>query len=72
MSNFQKDLIMNNITWTNNFQDLKNCDIFIEAVSEELETKKKILSQFENISSKNAIFATNTSALQLSEVHYLF
>jgi 3-hydroxyacyl-CoA dehydrogenase / enoyl-CoA hydratase / 3-hydroxybutyryl-CoA epimerase len=46
----------------------KSCDIAIEAVFENLDLKHKILSEFEQTASKDAIFASNTSAIPISEI----
>ncbi|MGE0171586.1 MAG: 3-hydroxyacyl-CoA dehydrogenase NAD-binding domain-containing protein [Oligoflexales bacterium] len=46
----------------------KTCDIAIEAVFENLDLKHKILKDFEQISKPDSIFATNTSAIPISEI----
>ncbi len=46
----------------------KDVDIVIEAVPEKMDLKKKVFSDLEQHVSKNTIFATNTSALSISEL----
>jgi 3-hydroxybutyryl-CoA dehydrogenase len=53
---------------TTNRQDLSGCDIVIEAVIENVEEKKKIYSALDSIVKKEAIFATNTSSISVTEL----
>jgi len=46
----------------------KDVDIVIEAVPEKMDLKKKVFLDLEQHVSKNTIFATNTSALSISEL----
>lgn len=48
-----------------NFAD---CDVVIEAVSENMDLKKELLSQLDKICGEKTILATNTSALSISEI----
>ncbi|MEM0168387.1 MAG: 3-hydroxyacyl-CoA dehydrogenase/enoyl-CoA hydratase family protein [Metallosphaera sp.] len=47
---------------------LKDADFVIEAVKEDLELKRKIFSNAERYASPNAVLATNTSSLPVSEI----
>lgn len=49
-------------------QGFQNSDIVIEAVPENLELKKKILSNLEKDAPSDWIFASNTSALPISDI----
>ncbi len=51
-----------------NPQGLGSCDVVIEAVFEDLNLKRKILAGFENKVSEDWIFASNTSALPISDI----
>jgi 3-hydroxybutyryl-CoA dehydrogenase len=53
---------------TTNKQDLSDCDIVIEAVIENLEEKKKMYSALDAIVKKDAIFASNTSSISITEL----
>lgn len=46
----------------------KEVDIVIEAVPERMDLKKKVFQDLESYVSENTIFATNTSALSISEL----
>jgi 3-hydroxybutyryl-CoA dehydrogenase len=48
--------------------DLKNCDLVIEAVSENVELKKKIWKELDAQVKPSALFATNTSSISITEL----
>jgi 3-hydroxyacyl-CoA dehydrogenase len=47
---------------------LADCDLVIEAVVERLEVKKELFLQLQPICRKDAVFASNTSSLSVSEI----
>jgi len=47
---------------------LKDCEIVIEAIIENVEEKKKMFSALDSIVKKDAIFASNTSSISITEV----
>jgi 3-hydroxybutyryl-CoA dehydrogenase len=47
---------------------LADCDIIIEAIIENLEVKKKTFAELDAIVKKDAIFASNTSSISITEV----
>src|SRR5262249_32421325 len=49
-------------------QDLAHCDIIIEAIIENVEKKKEMFSALDAIVKKDAIFASNTSSLSITEM----
>jgi len=53
---------------TTNMQDLSDCDIVIEAVIENVGEKKKMYSALDDMVKKNAIFASNTSSISITEL----
>jgi 3-hydroxybutyryl-CoA dehydrogenase len=53
---------------TINQQDLTDCDIIIEAVIENVAEKKKTYAALEGIVKKEAIFASNTSSISITEL----
>ena len=56
------------ITQTTNIEDIKDCDLIIEAVLENMDLKKKIFAQLDGFMKEGAILATNTSALNVDEI----
>ncbi|MBI4394563.1 MAG: 3-hydroxyacyl-CoA dehydrogenase [Candidatus Omnitrophica bacterium] len=56
------------VSGTTMLNDFKDVDIVIEAVPEKMDLKKKVFQELESSVSENTIFATNTSALSISEI----
>jgi 3-hydroxybutyryl-CoA dehydrogenase len=48
--------------------DLADCDVVIEAIVEELEPKRQLFADLEGICPPDAVLATNTSALSVTEI----
>ena len=65
---------INNISFTTALEELRDCDVVIEAVFEQMEVKKKVFASLDNIVKPHAVLATNTSSLDidLSERDALF
>jgi 3-hydroxybutyryl-CoA dehydrogenase len=63
-----KDSILARIKGTTNMKDFGNCDLVIEAASENLDLKKQIFAELDKICPKSAILATNTSCLSIIEM----
>jgi len=59
----QVDSILGNIVYTTDYSSLKNCGLVIEAATENLELKKKILTQVESIVAEDAVITSNTSGM---------
>jgi len=53
---------------TTNTQDLAHCDIVIEAIIENVGAKKQMFASLDPIVKKDAIFATNTSSISVTEL----
>jgi len=64
----QKDAARARLRGTTSMQDLAACDIVIEAVIENLGEKKKMYSALDGIVKKDAIFASNTSSISITEL----
>ncbi|MEO8325794.1 MAG: 3-hydroxyacyl-CoA dehydrogenase family protein, partial [Nitrospirota bacterium] len=54
------------VTGTANFSELKDVDLVIEAVPEDLKLKQHVFQELNGICSPGTIFASNTSALSIS------
>jgi enoyl-CoA hydratase/3-hydroxyacyl-CoA dehydrogenase len=74
-----------NVTFTEDYGSLQDADFVIEAATENLEIKRRIFSQLENLAARDAILASNSSHLEpesvfeelrdpsrASVVHYFF
>lgn len=60
--------MMSHITGTLDYKGFKNADIVIEAVVENMDVKKKVLQELCDHVKPEAIIATNTSALSVTEM----
>jgi len=68
MEEATKNEVLGKITKTLTYDDCKNADLFIEVVAEDMATKHAIFSDIEAIAKDEAILATNTSSLSITEV----
>jgi 3-hydroxybutyryl-CoA dehydrogenase len=64
----QKDAIRARLRGTTNRSDLADCDIVIEAIIENLDEKKKMYASIDGVVKKDAIFASNTSSISVTEL----
>jgi 3-hydroxybutyryl-CoA dehydrogenase len=64
----QKEAARARLRGTTNKQDLADCDIIVEAIIENVEEKKKMYASLDPIVKKDAIFATNTSSISVTEL----
>jgi 3-hydroxybutyryl-CoA dehydrogenase len=68
LSGDERDAALARLTVTTDLDDLAECDLVIEAVLEELGLKRDTFGQLDRITRPDAILATNTSALSVSEI----
>ncbi len=64
----QKTQAQSRLKGTTSMQDLADCDIVIEAIIENVAEKRKIYAQLDAIVKKEAIFASNTSSISITEL----
>src|SRR5882672_5955300 len=64
----QKDEMRARLKGTMKREDLADCDIVIEAIIENVEEKKKMYASLDGIVKKDAIFASNTSSISVTEL----
>src|SRR4030065_829839 len=64
----QKQKTLELLSFTPKLEELKDCDIVIEAVVENMEEKKKIWKTLDPLCRPEAIFASNTSSLSIVEM----
>jgi 3-hydroxybutyryl-CoA dehydrogenase len=63
-----RDSTLQHIRGTTKLEEIANSDLIVEAAPERLELKEEILREVETHSSKDFIFASNTSSLSISEI----
>jgi 3-hydroxyacyl-CoA dehydrogenase len=56
------------ITGTLSYDDIRNADLVIEAVFEDLQVKKSVFEKLDDIAKRGAILASNTSTLDLNKI----
>ena len=64
----QKDETLARLKGTTNRQDLAHCDIVIEAIIENVQQKRDMYDSLDGIVKRDAIFATNTSSISVTEL----
>ena len=64
----QKDAILGRIKGTTEMSDLKDVDFVIEAVIENLDLKKSVFKELDEICAPHVILASNTSSMSLTEI----
>jgi 3-hydroxybutyryl-CoA dehydrogenase len=66
--NDKNDTLDNITTLTNLKQGLSNADLVVEAATENLDLKLKIFKQMDEFAPKDAILATNTSSISITQI----
>ena len=64
----EKSKILGRITATTNLEDLKNCDLIVEAATENFEIKKQIFQKLDEIAKDDAILSSNTSSISITKI----
>jgi 3-hydroxybutyryl-CoA dehydrogenase len=64
----EMDAALDRLSLTTETGDLAGCDLVIEAIVEQVEAKKELFAELDRLVSADAILATNTSALSVTEI----
>ena len=64
----ERDKVRGRLKGTTNLEDLKDCDLVIEAIIEQLPAKRELWNALDKICPKATIFASNTSSLSITEM----
>lgn len=68
LSETDKNSIMGRIKTSTRLEDLKDCDLVEEAISEDPDLKKKVFAQLDAICKPETIFGSNTSGLSITDM----
>lgn len=68
MKEEQAQAVLENITYTTNYEEISNCDLVIEAATENLDLKKKIFEMVEGIIREDTIITSNTSSIPADRI----
>src|ERR1700735_2894217 len=63
-----RDQVRDRLRGTTNLDDLKDCDLVIEAIIEQLPAKRELWTALDKICPQPTIFASNTSSLSITEM----
>ena len=63
------DAAVARLSFTKDVADLRDCDLIVEAVPENLDLKKSVFTELDGLVKKDAIFATNTSGFAISDLN---
>ena len=63
-----KEKAIKNISYTTEVKDLADCDIVIEAATENPKLKKDIFKELDEVVKEGAILASNTSSLSITDI----
>jgi len=64
----QRDAIIGAMSHTTKIEALRDCELVVEAVFEDLATKRELLGRLDTVCADDAIFASNTSTLSITEI----
>ena len=68
ISNDDKENILSKINFTKEIQDIKESQLVIEAIIEDLEVKKNTFKEIEKLVDEDCIIASNTSSLSIASI----
>ncbi|MCG7521833.1 3-hydroxyacyl-CoA dehydrogenase NAD-binding domain-containing protein [Ruegeria sp. Ofav3-42] len=68
MTTEQRDAVLALITPTNKAEDIKGCDLIIEAVFEKIDVKNAVLSEHEELLAEGGFWGSNTSTLPITRL----
>lgn len=63
-----KKAVLDKITGTTKLEDIRDCDLICEAIIENIDEKIKLYGDLDAIVKKDAVFASNTSSLSITEM----
>jgi len=68
MEQAERDAAMARLRLTTDLSDLAGCDLVVEAAFEDLDVKRELFAELDRVVGADAILATNTSALSVTEI----
>lgn len=69
MTQAELDATIARLSFTTEVNDLRDCDLIVEAVPENLDLKKSVWSELDRLVKQDAIFATNTSGFAIGDLN---
>src|SRR6202789_4723712 len=62
----ERDKVRGRLHGTTNLEDLKDCDLVIEAIIEQLPAKRELFAKLDTLCGPSTIFASNPSSLTIT------
>jgi len=69
LSEAEMEAALSRIDFTTDMANLRDVDLLIEAIPEDLELKRKVFAELDNLIRPEAIFATNTSGFAIADLN---
>lgn len=63
-----KKKILEKVIITTKYEDLKDCDLIVEAIAEDMCVKKETFQKLDEVCKEETILASNTSSLSITEI----
>ncbi len=64
----QVDVALARLSFTTKIEELRDADLIIEAVPEDLDLKKKVFAELDGVIKPEAVFASNTSGFSIADL----
>ncbi|MFM8980038.1 MAG: 3-hydroxyacyl-CoA dehydrogenase family protein [Planctomycetia bacterium] len=64
----EKAAILGRISWTTQVADLKDCDLVVEAITENMKAKRELFAELDKVCPAHTIFGSNTSSLAVGDM----
>jgi len=64
----EKDVTLDRVTATDQYDLLKDMDLVVEAVFEDFDVKKEVFTRLDSICKPDCVFATNTSSISITRL----
>jgi enoyl-CoA hydratase/3-hydroxyacyl-CoA dehydrogenase len=68
MKEDKAEKVLNNIVYTMDYEEIKNCDLVVEAATENIPLKQKIFETIEGIVGEQTIITSNTSSIPADRI----
>jgi 3-hydroxybutyryl-CoA dehydrogenase len=68
MTEAEAENILSNVKTSLDYKDIRDCDIIIESVKEDLDIKREVFYILDNICPESVIFTSNTSAIPITKI----
>jgi 3-hydroxybutyryl-CoA dehydrogenase len=64
----EQKAVLGRLTTTTRLEELKDCDLVIEAASEQIPIKKEVFQTLDAVTRKSAVLASNTSSISITRI----